>query len=507
MDLSSWISFWATWSPSRVALRFEGADVSYAELESRIAARAGELLSAGVSVGERVAYLGPNRPELLELLFACSRIGAIFVPLNARMPPNELQVFTRQSEPRLLFADEAFLEAARASTEFRCEVRGMSRPVVDASVGSRPAPVSDRASLIAYTSGTTGTPKGVVLTNDALLANAMNARAVFALSAADHVLMALPMFHVGGMNILTTPALIAGATVTIHRRFDPGSFLREIASARPTLTLVVPPVSLALITHEDWASSDLSSLRAVLIGSAMVTDTAMLPWFERGIPVCQVYGLTETCPTATVVPTAHAQPKRSSAGLPVATCAVSIVDPNGDRLPRGRIGEVMLTGSTVFHEYWRNPDATAGAFLGPSFRTGDAGYIDDDGFLHIVERLKDIIIVGGSNVYPADIESVLAADPRVREVAVVARPDPELGEVPAAFIVNEPGLTHDHVRALFHGALAEYKHPRDVFFVEELPKSALGKVQRSVLRAWAQSAPSGAARRNDRKLAATAQQV
>jgi fatty-acyl-CoA synthase len=236
----------------------------------------------------------------------------------------------------------------------------------------------------------------------------------------------------------------------------------------------------------------------------MVTDEAMLPWFERGIPVCQVYGLTETCPTATVVPAAQAEPKRSSAGLPVATCAVSIVDPNGDRLPRGRLGEVALSGSTVFHEYWRNPDATADAFLGPSFRTGDAGYIDDDGFLHIVERLKDIIIVGGSNVYPADIESVLAADPRIREAAVVARPDPELDEVPAAFIVGEPGLTHDHVLALFHGALAEYKHPRDVFFIKELPKSALGKVQRSVLRAWAHNAPLGARGDGD-ELAATAQ--
>jgi acyl-CoA synthetase (AMP-forming)/AMP-acid ligase II len=251
------------------------------------------------------------------------------------MPPAELRVFAGQSEPRLLFADEGFLEAARASIEPGCGVRTLSNPVLQASVESPLARATDRAAVIAYTSGTTGTPKGVVLTNGALLANAMNARAVFALSAGDHVLMA----------------------------------------------------------------------------------------------------------------------------------------------------------------------------LGRSFRTGDAGYIDEDGFLHIVERLKDIIIVGGSNVYPADIESVLVSDPRVREAAVVGRPDTECGEVPAAFVVGEPGLTHDHVRALFHGVLAEYKHPRDVFFVEQLPRSALGKVQRSVLRAWAQSERSGVARRDSSEPAATAQLV
>ena len=485
MDLSQWISFWADWSPSRTALRFEGADVSYAEFDARIGAWAYELLASGVSEGERIAYLGPNRPELLELLFACSRVGAIFVPLNARMPAKELRVFVNQAEPRLLFSDEELLDTAHASAESRCEVRALERPTVEGSVKSSPS-ASDRPVLIAYTSGTSGIPKGVVLTNDALLANAINARAVFELSSTDQVLTAVPMFHVGGMNILTTPALIAGATVTVHRRFDPGSFLREIARARPTLTLTVPPLSLAIISHDEWSSSDLSSLRLVLIGSTMVPDEVMLPWFDRGVPVCQIYGLTETCPTATVVPPEDAERRRLSAGRPVASCEISIIDPNGDELPRGQIGEVALSGRTVFREYWRNPDATAGAFLGSWFRTGDAGYIDEEGFLHIVERLKDIIVVGGSNVYPADIESVLIADPRILEAAVVGRPDDQLGEVPAVFIVGDPGLSDGHVRQLFHGVLAEYKHPRDLFFVDQLPKSALGKVQRSVLRTWAQ---------------------
>lgn len=210
----------------------------------------------------------------------------------------------------------------------------------------------------------------------------------------------------------------------------------------------------------------------------------MRPWMDRGIPVSQVYGLTETCPTATVVPIADARRAFATAGKPALYCDVRIVDAAGDEVAPGTVGEVLLRGPNLLSSYWRNEEATRAAFLDGWFRSGDAGYLDEDGFLHIVERMKDIIIVGGSNVYPADLERVLSESAEISEAAVVGRPDPDLGEVPVACVVpSRPGaITAEGVKALFRGRLAEYKHPRDVVLLERLPRNALGKIQKGQLR-------------------------
>jgi fatty-acyl-CoA synthase len=335
-----------------------------------------------------------------------------------------------------------------------------------------------------------------VLTHQALFFNALNSVAAFGLTASDEVLTNIPMFHVGGLNIFTTPAISAGATVTIDPRFDPGATLAEVERSRTTLMISVPAMTRALVAHPAWAATDLGSLRCVATGSTFVAEEALRPWLDRGVAVCQVYGLTETCPIATVVPVAEAGCMAATAGRPAMHCRVRIVDPSsGSDVGEGEVGEVVVRGPNVMQGYWRNDAATREAFIDGWFRTGDAGFVDEEGFLHVVERLKDIIVVGASNVYPGDVEAVLTGCPAVAEAAVVGRPDPDLGEVPVAFVVLTPGtaVTASELRPLFVGRLAAYKHPRDVVFVDALPRTALGKVQRSVLRAWNGSRPDAIA--------------
>jgi len=389
MDISSWIAHWGALTPDRTALRFEGVELSYRQLEERVARLAGALESVAVA-GDRIAYLGPNCPELLELLFACSRRGTILVPLNARMPAEELRAFVEDCDPRVLFAQHDYTESAAAAARelAAVEVSSFTTPGEGLARGrplARLRPPEPLPLLLAYTSGSTGRPKGALLGSEALLFNAYNARTAYGLTDADSILALLPMFHVGGLNILATPALMCGATITIERSFDPARALEVISRRHPTLTVLVPPVSLAMIAHRRWATADVSSLRAVLIGSTGVAEAAVRPWLERGVPVSQVYGLTETCPIATFVPLDRSDDKHGTAGVPALFCDVRIQSD-----PTRGTGEVLLRGPNVMREYWRNPAATRDAFSADGWlRSGDAGFFDADGFLHIVDRLKD----------------------------------------------------------------------------------------------------------------------
>lgn len=500
MDISAWIAHRGQWSPEKVALRFEGEEITYAQLEECVAHIAGGLAhDLHVQPGDRVAYLGWNSPVLLELLFACARLGAIFVPLNARMTVEQHRVFLANCEPRCLVVDAAFRQHAERCLEGRepipTVVIGATEEAQDTlqwesiAQSSVRVPVNNEIPLstpllIAYTSGTTGNAKGALLTQEALFYNALNALSAFDLTSQDEVLTCLPMFHVGGMNIQTTPALYAGATVTILRQFDPTRVLQEIERRGITLLLTVPPVSRALITHPAWESTSLRTLRALAIGSTIVPPEAMQPWIERGIPVSQVYGLTETCPIAIMLPMQDSERKFGSVGKPVQYCQARIVNLTGDDVTADEVGELLLRGPNVLTRYWMNPEATAAAFVDGWFRTGDAGHMDVEGYFYIDERLKDIIIVGASNVYPADVERILVECEAIAEAVVVGRPDAALGEVPVACVVLRPGhvMSADQVKELFKDRLAEYQHPRDVFFFESLPHTALGKVQKSIVR-------------------------
>ncbi len=491
MDVSGWIAHWASWTPANAALRFERGQITYPELEQNVGSMAAWLRASGVLPGDRVAYLGPSCPDLLEALFACARLGAIFVPLNSRMPPAELRVFVEHTRPRLLVAEQGFEEVARDS------VGGLGRDRVEtfALGGELAGRAAQRVSanssieaatpaLILFTSGTTGRPKGATFTHQNIAFNALNVITAVGLTAADEILTAVPMFHTGGLFIHTLPGLCAGATVTIHPRFESGQVLAEIQHRRITLLACVPAMTFQLTADPAWNRADLSSLRYVFTGSTSVPRSAIEPWQAKGVRIGQGYGSTEACPTATAMPPSSPPEAALTAGKPTLYTQVRIVDVSGRDLPPGQPGEVWLRGPAVMQGYWENEQATQEAFCDGWFRNGDLGVLDDDGFLQIVGRLKDIIIVSGSNVHPSDLEAVLDACGAIREAAVVGRPDDELGEVPVACVVPtaDGTLSAERVIGLFENRLAAYKHPREVIFLDALPRNWHGKIDRVRLR-------------------------
>lgn len=420
------------------------------------------LRGEGIRAGDRVGWIGLNDPGMLACLFACERIGAVLVPLNWRLAAEELQ----------WIAADAGLALLREGPE-----SGAVTP------HAMPSPAPCAALLIGYTSGTTGRPKGAMLSRAALHANAENARRLFALTPEDHVLTVLPLFHVGGLNIQTVPALLAGARVTLLPKFDPEGFFDAVERLRPTLTLLVPAVMTALVRHPRWASADLSSLRAIGAGSSEVPLPLIEAFHARGIPVQQVYGMTETSPIAIAQTRDEALAAPGSIGTAAPLCEARVVLPDGTGAPSGTPGEIEIRGANVMTGYWARPDATAEALHEGWFRTGDIGLQDEAGRFWFTDRLKRVIISGGENIYPAELERVLAEVPGLTEYAIIGRPDPRWGEVPVAVIVAEPGFNEAAITARFEARLARFKHPRAILRVPALPRTALGKVQVEKLRA------------------------
>ncbi|MDH4145510.1 MAG: AMP-binding protein [Acidimicrobiia bacterium] len=497
--LDSWIATWAEHRPHAPALSFGEGVCSYGELAGRIDGWAAWLASAAggrVGHGDRVAYLAQNRPEQVELLFACARLGAMLVPLNWRLTPAEHAFQLGDADPAVVLAERSYADHVTATR--------WGGPVVDLAVaasaverrGAAAVEARGRATdgvLLVYTSGTTGRPKGAVLDQNALAATALNGVFAQDLTSGDRVLTTIPLFHVGGLCIQTLPALYVGAAVRIQPGFDPDSFFDDVASWRPTLGLLVPAILAGLAVHPRWADADLSSLRGVMTGSSVVPAAVLAPWHERGVPCGQIYGCTETGPTALALRLDDAVARAGSCGRAVPWCEVRLVDGDGRDVAAGERGELVVRGPNVLRAYWRNEAATADAFVAPIdggagwFRTGDIGHRDDEGWWYIDDRSKDVVISGGENVYPAELEAVLAdraAELGIAEAAVVGRPDERWGEVPVAVVAPLEGTTVpvERVLAAFEGRLARYKHPKDVVVVERLPRNAMGKVQKFLLR-------------------------
>ena len=338
--------------------------------------------------------------------------------------------------------------------------------------------------LIVYTSGTTGRPKGAVLRQEALLWNGVMSQHMHALNSTDHVLTVLPFFHVGGLNIQTTPALHHGATVTIHSRFTPEMVLRSFERDRPTLTVLVPTTMQALIDHPAWSATDLSSLKAVSTGSTIVPPALIERFVARGVAVLQVYGATETCPIAIYTRLGGDLSREGSTGLPGLCCEAAIIDDLGNELQPLVPGEIAVRGPNVFCEYWGNEQATREALHDGWYRTGDIGVRDKDGYFRVYDRKKNLIISGGENIYPAEVERVLLEHPGVSECGVIGRPDPHWQEVAVAYVLRRPGhqVGADELKAHILSQLARFKVPREIIFVADLPRTALGKVQHFKLR-------------------------
>jgi fatty-acyl-CoA synthase len=493
LDLSDLIDRNAAFAPDKPAINFAGTTLSYAALAERIAATARALKSQlGIGRGDRVAILSLNHPDYLVLLYACARLGAMLVPLNWRLAvPEQLFILTDASV-KALVVEEAFAPLIAPLKQALPDVRILGldfSPSFDnllvSGSGDGRNPHVDLSSplLIVYTSGTTGRPKGAVLRQEALVWNAVMSQHMHDMTAADHVLTVLPLFHVGGLNIQTTPALQIGATVTLHARFAPDATLDAFTSDKPTLTVLVPATMQAVIEHPYWSATDVTCLRALTTGSTQVPQGLVDAFTTRGLPVLQVYGSTETCPVA-VYTRAGGDQRAGSTGLPGLVCEARVVDDNGDEVAPGVAGEIAVRGPNVFLEYWGNTAATAETLREGWYHSGDIGTRDADGHFFIHDRKKNMIISGGENIYPAEVERVLVAHPDVSEGAVIGRPDPKWQEVPIAYVVRRPGCAVD-ARALeahLLTQLARFKVPREYVFVDALPRNAMGKVQHFVLR-------------------------
>jgi fatty-acyl-CoA synthase len=472
MDFRQLPAHQAAARPRAVALRFEGRELTHAQLAQRVQSLASLLWHEwGVRPGERVAWLGLNHPDQIVLLFALARIGAMLLPLNFRLAAAEWEGQLRDCRPRHLVHDEHFGPQA-LDLGARCAVALHGRAELD-QLDAREAPdagASDSAALLVYTSGTTGAPRAAVHTQANLLANMRIAAQVQAMGEQDRVLTVLPLFHVGGLCIQTLPALLAGASVTLHARFGADAAFDALAGERPTLTLQVPATMKALVEHPRWPQADLSCLRAVWAGSSVLPQPLVRAFLERGVPLCNVYGATETGPFSIALPPAAAHSHAGSCGWPAPEVEAMLAE-----------GELLVRGPNVVARYW--PDRPA-CDAGGWFHTGDLASRAEDGSYTVAGRARDLIISGGENIHPLEIEGALAGHPAVAECAAFGLPDAQWGEAVALAVVLHAGalLSGEELRGHLAGRLARFKLPRHVFFVDALPRTALGKLQRAELQ-------------------------
>ena len=486
-SIFGWIDHWARWTPLRTAVVCDREEVTYAELAVRVHGVAGQLRRRGVGAGDRVAVCALNRVEVLELLFACGHLGAVLVPVNNRLTAPEARFQLEDCEPSAALAEAAFVDMLRdagAEPEDLDAFASQARAdrIQAPGSGAQEQGSAESPLLLVYTSGTTGTPKGAVLSQRSLHYTVLNGVAHEGFGTGSIVASVLPLFHVGGLNIQTVPCLFAGGTVVLAERFDPQGLLAIMRRHRPTHLLLVPAAMEALLGCESLTPEDLGSLGALNCGSSIVPEALIRRFNALGVQVVQVYGATETGPTAVVLDYAHAD-RVGSCGGPARHCDLRIVDTAGADVAPGQTGELWLRGPNLFTHYWNRPDETEQALAGGWYRTGDLGHVDDDGFVYVTGRTRELIISGGENIYPAEVERVLNEHPAVAQAAVIGRPDDRWGEVPVAFVVPEPGpaLEPESLEQWCTNRLARYKRPREWIFVDDLPRTSLGKVRKHML--------------------------
>ncbi|MFK0191515.1 long-chain fatty acid--CoA ligase [Kitasatospora sp. NPDC090308] len=484
----SWPARRARKTPHRTALVHDGRRHSYADLHDRTTRLAHALRTAGVRRGDRVAYLGPNHPALLETLFATGLLGALFVPLNTRLARPEIahqlddcgaRVLVHAPGCAPLVPPGAVPVAVEVGAAYESWLAGADRTPVDEPVGL------DDTCLIMYTSGTTGRPKGALLTHGNLTWNAYNVLVDTDLRADDRALVNAPLFHTAGLNMLTLPVLLKGGTCHLVESFDPAGALELIARERITYTFGVPTMYDLMARQPGWADADLRSLRILNCGGAPVPRPLIDTYLRRGLSFQQGYGMTETGPGALFLDAEHAVAKAGSAGVPHFFTDVRLAAPDGREAGVGETGEILVSGPHVGPGYWGLPEATAQSFRDGWFRSGDAARADADGYLTIADRIKDMYISGGENVYPAEVEEALLALPGVAECAVYGVPDAKWGEVGRAVVVPAAGTAPDPdaLLAALAGRLARYKLPRTLVLADELPRTASGKLLKHRLRA------------------------
>jgi fatty-acyl-CoA synthase len=506
MNIAFWVQRWRELHPDKPAILFNGQTITYRELHARSNRTAAWMQSLGIEKGDRVAVMMANSIEFIDLFLACSRLGAIFVPINYRITAAELKHPISNARPRLFIFDSSFQEMV-LSNRFDQQPAPMLMCVVGASVSSGsireyqaeiPAfegklPFVSRSlgpsdpeepHVIMYTSGTTGAPKGAVLSHRKTFFNCLNAEIFFQLHFDDVMLIALPLFHSGGLFIQAAPTLYKGATILLHPKFDPLAIYADIEKFRVTKFLGVPTVFRSLLKVPAEKRGDVSSLKTCAGGGEKTTKELFQACKQAGFAFRQIMGQTET----SILLWASEEDsfnRPGTVGRPVFHAEVSILDRQGYRVQPGEVGEIVVRGSIMMKEYWQDPRQTDATIKNGYLHTGDLAYVDQEGYYYLVDRVDDMYISGGENVYPSEVEAILRSMPGIEEVAVVGMADDTWGMVGHAFILPKDttfNIDVDSVQAHCQNSLARYKMPKYVTIVEELPLTALGKVRKTELR-------------------------
>ena len=510
--VGSWLQRRLHKSGNHPATIFNDQVTTYAELAERSSRLASIFSEWGVAKGSRVAYLGENHPSFLECFFAATQLGAMLVPLNTRLAPPEINFALTDSGSTILMVSDALRTTGEAAlpgsavehliyvndaftaglSAERPAIAGIHATNLDEIIAEGDPTYVDLdvqledPAMIMYTSGTTGNPKGAVLTHENFTWNSYNVLVDYDISSSDVALMISPLFHSAAFGMGTLPTLLKGATLILEAGFEPGRVLELIQKYKATNISGVPTTYQMLAEHPNWATTDISSLQKLTCGGSPVPMRVLEAYEARGLSFSGGYGMTETSPGATSLQPSRSRDKMGSAGLPHFFTDVRIVDHAGHEAPQGEVGEIQIQGRNVIDEYWHLPEASAASFAdGGWFKSGDMGYFDEDGFLFISDRLKDMIISGGENIYPAELEKIIMELTDVSGVAVFGVPDEKWGEVPWAAFTVKPGstITGDDVRNHLANRVARYKIPKQYFVVDELPRTASGKIRKGDLRA------------------------
>ncbi|MFE9344848.1 acyl-CoA synthetase [Streptomyces olivaceus] len=503
--IGSWPARRARRTPARTAVVHRGTGTTYRELHERVLRLAHALRALGVVRGDRVAHLGPNQPAFLETLFAAGALGAVLVPLNTRLAAPELAYSLVDSGSTVLVhgAEQAeTATAAAADTGVRHRVTlgapgGGALGYEDLIAGGSTEPLDEAVApddpcLIMYTSGTTGRPKGAVLSHANITWNSVNVLVDTDLTGDEVTLVVAPLFHTAGLNMTCLPTLLKGGRVVLLEAFDAGAVLEAVERERVTYMFGVPTMYDAMAAHPRWETADLSSLRSLNCGGAPVPARTIERYLARGLAFSQGYGMTEASPGVLLLDREQTSAKAGSAGVPHFFTDARVALPDGSTAGAGQRGEILVQGPNVMSGYWNRPEDTAAAVTDDGWlRTGDVARTDEDGYAYIVDRVKDMFVSGGENVYPAEVEDALLSHPAVRECAVVGVPDQVWGEVGHAVVVLADGDRADGPEILAHlrGRLAKYKIPKTVVFAADLPRTASGKILKPAVRK-AHPAPS-----------------
>ncbi|QPF83094.1 AMP-binding protein [Bradyrhizobium genosp. L] len=491
INLSSFIAFHARRTPDRCALKYRGEDVSYADFDLRIRQVGGWLAACGVAPGDVVAVLMKNSTAFLELVFAASHIGALFLPINYRLSADEVGYIVGNSGARLLIADDEFAAIAVGGVPVVLLDEVAQASVTSLAPDIAPAPMHVRRPCdlmrLMYTSGTTDRPKGVMLTYENIYWKSADQTLVLGLNAQTRLLVVGPLYHVGALDLPGIAVLWHGGMLCIHRSFEPEPALAAIEREKLNAAWFAPVMTTALLTCPNRDRYDVSSLQWAIGGGEKTPEVrirAFAEYFKRARYI-DAYGLTESCGGDTFMDPGRETEKIGSTGRAIAHIEIEIRDDAGKRLPARQNGEICLRGPKVTQGYWKDPEKTASAFFGDWFRTGDIGYLDEDGFLYLTDRKKDMIVSGGENIASSEVERVIYEMPEVREVAVIGLPDARWGERPVAVVVPADGARLDLAVLTDHcrNRLAGFKVPKQLIIRDSLPRNPSGKVLKRVLRA------------------------